>query len=324
MGKLPFERRNPTILTRREEPTNPSLGKKPSDRTYQELLKNGIVIIDKPKGPTSHQVAGWVRDMLGLESAGHSGTLDPIVTGVLPIALENGTKVLQSLLNAGKEYVCHMKIHQEASPAKIKDVLNQFVGDIMQLPPIKSAVKRQLRKRTIYYIEVIEINKQDVLFRVGCQAGTYIRKLCFDIGEKLGCGANMQQLVRTKAASFKPEHAVSLNELKDALEFAKQGDETLIRKVVMPFEQACNHLPKAWIFDTTISTVCHGAAIAVPGISKLDSDIKLDDMVAVFSLKGELVCLAKAMMTGQHMAVAQKGIALTPSRVIMPQGVYPK
>ncbi|HLP79082.1 MAG TPA: RNA-guided pseudouridylation complex pseudouridine synthase subunit Cbf5 [Acidobacteriota bacterium] len=322
--ELPALQTKRTVIVRREEPTNPAYGKSPENWDIKELLNNGIVCINKPKGPTSHQISGYVKDILGVSAAGHSGTLDPGVTGVLPIALGEGTKAVQALINAGKEYVCYMHIHKEISEEKIRNVCAKFVGDIMQLPPVKSAVKRQLRKRTIYYLDIIEIDGQDVLFRVGCQAGTYIRKLCSDIGAKLGCGAHMQQLIRTKAATFSDKEMHSLQELTDAVHYLQQGDESAIRKIVLPVTRALVHLPKVWVFDATIDPITHGAPVAIPGISKLESDIKKGDMVAVLSLKDEFVCLANAQMTSEEMQSQPKGIALTLARVYMKEGIYPK
>lgn len=153
-------------------------GKSPKERTTEELIDYGIVNIDKPKGPTSHQTSDYVKKILKIKKAGHSGTLDPAVTGVQPVALGKATRITQFLLTAPKEYVCLMHLHQEVEEEKIRNTTEQFIGKIQQLPPIKSAVKRELRTREIYEFEILEINGKDVLFRVRCQAGTYIRKLC--------------------------------------------------------------------------------------------------------------------------------------------------
>ena len=143
-------------------------GKNPKERTAEELIEYGIVNINKPKGPTSHQTSDYVKKILRIEKAGHSGTLDPAVTGVQPIALGRATRITQFLLTAPKEYVCLMHLHKEVEEEKLREVIKQFVGKIQQLPPIKSAVKRQLRTRKIYEFEILEIKKQDVLFRVKC------------------------------------------------------------------------------------------------------------------------------------------------------------
>src|SRR3989338_2052607 len=187
---LPFEKIESKILMRKEAETDEKYGCIPSERKTEEIIDFGIVNIDKPKGPTSHQVSDFVQKILHIGKSGHSGTLDPAVTGVLPIALGRGTRVVQTLLTAGKEYVAIMHMHKGFDERALRDLIQKkFIGKIEQLPPIKSSVKRQLRTRKIYYFEILEIDEQDVLFKVGSEAGTYIRKLIHDIGHKFGTGA---------------------------------------------------------------------------------------------------------------------------------------
>src|SRR3989338_478532 len=176
--KLPFENISREILVRKKAETDHNLGIKPEKRTVDMIINYGVVNIDKPKGPTSHQVSDFVQKILGINKSGHSGTLDPAVTGVLPIALGRATRVVEYLLHAGKEYVAVMHLHKEVSEEGVRVVFKEFTGKIMQKPPIKSSVKRVVREREIYYVDVLEIDGKDVLFKVGCQAGTYIRKLC--------------------------------------------------------------------------------------------------------------------------------------------------
>jgi len=323
---LPFEKRfeQAKILVKEEGTTNPKYGKNPKNNTMQELLQRGIVVIDKPPGPTSHQVADYAKKVLKISKAGHSGTLDPAVTGVLPVALQKSTRITHALLSAGKEYVCLMHIHKDISDEELDAVLKKFTGKISQLPPKKSAVKRQIRERKIYYINLLEREERDVLFIVGCQAGTYIRKLVHDIGERLGCGAHMAELRRTKAGPFNEDMAVTLQDLTDAFHFYKEGDESYLRKIIYPVEFGVKHLKKIWVFDEAIGSMCHGAYLKVPGISKLDSDIQQEDTVAVMSLKDELVLVGKAMMHSRDMFGSKRGIAIQTQQVFMKAGVYPK
>ena len=176
--QLPFEENNREIIIKKEVKTSEKFGKDPYTRNVEELINNGIININKPKGPTSHQVSSFVQNILNIKKSGHSGTLDPKVTGVLPVALEKATRIVNVLLPAGKEYVCLMHLHDDHQEYEIRKIMASFVGEINQLPPIKSAVKRQYRIRKIYYIKIHDIIGKDVLFTVGCQAGTYIRKLC--------------------------------------------------------------------------------------------------------------------------------------------------
>ena len=152
---LPKMDRKYEVLVKTEEETNPSYGHNPNERPITELLKCCFVNLDKPAGPTSHQAADYVKKILKAEKAGHSGTLDPKVTGVLAVGVGRAAKLSQLLLPAGKEYVGIMHLHEDVSEDLLKETINQFIGEIEQLPPIKSAVKRQLRKRSVYYFQVI-------------------------------------------------------------------------------------------------------------------------------------------------------------------------
>jgi H/ACA ribonucleoprotein complex subunit 4 len=342
MGLLPFERREKQILTKRAAETSPKYGKPPQERSTDELIQSGIVVIDKPEGPSSHQVSAYVKQILKLDQAGHSGTLDPGVTGVLPVALGAGTRIVQSMLPAGKEYVCLMHLHQPVPEAKLRATMATFVGKIKQMPPIKSAVKRQWRFRKIYYIEIIEMlprgsagNKsdqmqgseqgiQDVLYVVGCQAGTYIRKLCHDMGAALDVGAHMVELRRTKAAAFSEKDLATLQDLADAYHYyTQEQNEAPLRRVLHPIEDGVAHLAKIWIQDSAVDALCHGVQLKLPGIARLDNDIQQDDLVAVMTLKEELVLVGVALMPSKQM-LGEKGIAVRTTQVFMKPDTYPK
>jgi len=325
MNKLPFENISREVLTKKHCTAGKECGCDPYERPVEELLKYGVVNINKPAGPTSHIVADFVKQMVGISKAGHSGTLDPGVTGVLPVALGRATRITQVLLPAGKEYVALMHLHKPVDKVSLKRVLNKFVGGVEQLPPVRSAVKRRARQRKIYYIDVLEVEAQDVLFRVGCQAGTYIRKLCHDIGQSLGIGAHMAQLVRTKAGPFTDEHMVYLQDLKDGLHYWKNNnDDSLLRKIVYPVEFAIGHIPKVWVNDLAVDSVCRGADLKIPGVCRLNTGIQKDDLVAIMTLKGEFIGLGKAAVSGEEIILQEKGIAIKSHKVFMEPGVYRK
>ena len=282
MGDLPFEKIKREILLKKEAQTSDKFGFYPENRTVEELMQFGVINIDKPAGPTSHQVSAYLQKILNLDKAGHSGTLDPNVTGVLPITLNKSTKIVQTLLKAGKEYICLMHLHRPVEEFELYKVFEKFTGKIKQLPPIKSAVKRQIRERRIYYIELLDIIEQDVLFKVGCQAGTYIRKLVHDMGQELKVGAHMAQLRRTKAGPFNETSLFTLQDVSDAYYYYKEKkNDKFIRRVIMSIERAVSHLPKIWVIDTAVDSLCHGASLAVPGISKLEAGIEIDELVAI-------------------------------------------
>ena len=270
-------------------------------------------------------MVSWVKRILGIDRAGHSGTLDPKVTGVLPVMLGNGTKIANFLLRAGKEYVCVMHLHQELTENKVRAVCAEFIGTIYQRPPLRSSVKRILRTRRIYYLNVLEINGQDVLFRVGCQAGTYVRKLCHDIGEVLGCGAHMAELRRTRSGPFKEDNTLAtLHDIIDAYLFWKEeADDKSLLHYLQPLENGVRHLPQMIIRDTAVDALCHGANLAAAGVLQLHSDIRKGDDVAILTLKGELVALATAQQAAEQIVDAKSGIVADIQRVVLPAGVYP-
>jgi H/ACA ribonucleoprotein complex subunit 4 len=305
--------------------TNPNYGCPPENRPMYDHINMGVVNLDKPKGPTSHEITSWVKDILNINKAGHSGSLDPKVTGVLPIMLQKATKAIGSLRLSNKEYVCLMQLHDTVTADEIIRVCKEFEGPIFQKPPIKSAVKRKLRIRTIYYLNILEIKGSSVLLKVGCEAGTYLRKLCTDIGEAIGCGAHMQELRRTKTGPFCEDNMTTLHDLKDAYVFWREyGTESELRKFVQPVELALTHLPSIVIRDSTVDAICRGASLAIPGIVSLDANICNGDTVCLFTQKGEIVALCKASMDTDEILETKNGLAAITENVIMNAGTYPK
>jgi H/ACA ribonucleoprotein complex subunit 4 len=325
MDKLPFEDMDRSLIIKKDYTSSGKYGKKPLDRTTREMLDFGMVNIDKPAGPTSHQVSGFVKEILHLEKAGHSGTLDPGVTGVLPVGLHGATRIMQSLLTAGKEYVCLMHIHDDITEDKILEAVSKFQGKLMQLPPVKSAVKRQLREREVYYVNVLEIDGRDVLFKIGCQAGTYIRKWCHDFGLFINSNAHMVELRRTKSGPFTEHNLTTLQDLTDAYYYyTQENNDTKLRSLLITPEFAVSHLPKIYVMDTTVNSLCSGAYLKIPGVVKLESEIEKEDIVAIFTLKEELVLVGKALMSTEEIMNTDKGIILKTEQVFMARGIYPK
>jgi H/ACA ribonucleoprotein complex subunit 4 len=248
------------------------------------------------------------------------------VTGVLPIALEESTKTLQVVLAGGKEYVGVMKLHGDVSYEKIVEVFKEFTGRIYQRPPLRASVKRRIRIREIYYSQVLEVEGRNVLFKIGCQSGTYIRKIIHDIGEVLGCGAHMAELRRIRAGPYTENiNLVTLQDLSDAIFYLKEkGEEEPLKKAVMPVETSVELLAKVYVKDSAVDAICHGAHLAIPGIVKLSSKIRPDELVAIFTLKDELIALGKAKMSTEEILEKDHGIAVKTERVIMQPGTYPK
>lgn len=314
------------IILDKDAKTSPEYGYKPEDRTIDEHIKHGIINLDKPSGPTSHEIDIWVKDIMHVKKTGHGGTLDPKVTGVLPVAMDSATKALQLLLLSPKEYVCLMHLHEPVDDEKICDVLDEFTGKIYQLPPIKSAVKREVRVRNIYKIKLLQIrDNQDVLFRVECEAGTYIRKLCHDIGAVLGCGAHMAELRRTMAGAFKEDNTLTtLQDLTDAYYFYKHDDdESYLRSIIQPMEYAARFIKKIYVKDSAVDAICHGADLASSGIVKINKNIHKNNIVAVMTLKGELLGVGKSLFTTQQIIDDETQIVVNIQKVFIAPKTYP-
>jgi len=247
------------------------------------------------------------------------------VTGVLPITLAEATRVVQALLYSGKEYVCVMKLHGDVGTEQVEKVLGEFEDVIYQRPPLRSSVKRQLRTRRIYYLDFLEMEGRNVLLKVGCEGGTYIRKLCFDVGEVLGCGAHMQELRRTRAGPFVEGNSVILHDAAYwFMVWQEKKDEKLLKQFIQPMENALGLVPKIYIRDSAVDAVCHGASLTAPGVLSLETGIQRDSIVAVMSLKGEAVALAKAMASSEETLNMEHGVVAKTARVLMPRSTYPK
>ncbi|MDX1797718.1 MAG: RNA-guided pseudouridylation complex pseudouridine synthase subunit Cbf5, partial [Candidatus Lokiarchaeia archaeon] len=295
------------LLVKSQDNTHPNYGCEPEKRSIQSLLEYGVINLDKPSGPTSHEVVSWVRKILNISNAGHGGTLDPKVTGILPCALGNATRALSALLNAGKEYVGVMYLHTPEKKQRIEKIFKLFTGKIYQRPPLKSSVVRRLRIREIYYSKVIEVENNHILFRIGCEAGTYVRKFCFDLGEALCSGAHMLELRRTRVGNFKEtDNLISLQNLKDAYTiYQMEGNDYYLRKIIYPMERMVSHLPKIYVRDTAVDALCHGADLASAGICYIDARIKKNMLVAFMTLKKELIGFGTALKDAMEMFKAK-------------------
>ena len=313
------------MISKAQASSDPAYGKPPEMRNVYELLSTSFLNVDKPPGPTSHQVTAWVRDMLEVKKAGHAGTLDPNVSGVLPIGLNRATRLLRYLLFDTKEYVALMRLHRGADEDKIVEAMKNFSGEIEQRVPLRSAVKKRKRKRRISDLEILEIEGRDVLFRAEVESGTYIRTLCVDVGKALRTGANMVQLRRVRSSVFDERDSFILQDVIDAHRIWKDtGDETGIRKVLLPVERGFQNFRKVFVRDSSISALCHGADLALPGVVSFDEKIRKNSSVAIMSLKNELVAIGRVLMDGEPMYEKENGIAVDVETVVMERGTYPK
>ena len=309
--------------TKEEAETNPEFGSIPEERSIEELREKGIVLVDKPFGPQSNQVSTWIKKELDVKKTGHFGTLDPNATGILPIGINKGTRASKAMSKADKEYIFEANLGEGKKKAEIREVLNSFKGVNKQTPPEKSAVKREEREREAYETELLEVEEKQILGRVKCESGFYVRVLIDQLGEKLNTEAEMEELRRTQQADISEIETYTLQEIVDAYHYYNEGDEEELCKVLYPIEKAVSHLRKIAIKDSAVNAVANGADLGTQGISKLQDGITEGERVAITTLKGELIALGTAEMTSEQM-FDKDDKAATLESVHMKPETYPK
>ena len=265
----------------------------PTSRSTEDRRTFGVINLDKPPGPSSHQVVSWVKELVGVDRAGHAGTLDPKVTGCLPVLLGDATRLAQALVMGRKEYVTVLELHDDL-PTGFETVLATFEGELYQKPPRKSAVTRRLRTRTVYELDALETTDRSALVRIACERGTYVRKLCHDIGLALGTGAHMGELRRTATTPFDDRDLVTLHDLADAIAYAEAGDASALDELLHPAERAIEHLPSVTIAPSAAAAVANGAPVYAPGvIDATEADSTTDPLVRCVTPDGAAVCLGR-------------------------------
>jgi len=304
-------------LIKKHEASLTPFGCYPGARPLEEHIKNGIIVLDKPAGPTSNQIDKWVKEILNIKKCSHGGTLDPRVSGVLVIALEDSTKLMPILLSCKKEYVGIIHVHKDFDKNDVKEFFEKSIGKIKQLPPKKSAVARKVREREIYYLELLEIVDRNILFKIGCEAGFYVRRFADDLGKKLKTGAHLQELRRTKSGNFNEDYLITLQKLIDSID-----NEEKLRDIILPMEVAIEDIGKVVISDNSVDNICNGSPLYVNGIVRLEDNIKKEDWVGIFSLKGELVAIGKAKMHSEETFKKKRGLAVKTDKVLMKKGTY--
>ncbi|CAG8539521.1 8809_t:CDS:2 [Paraglomus brasilianum] len=304
-------------------------GCSPLKRSLSEYIRYGIINLDKPANPSSHEVVAWIRRILRVEKTGHSGTLDPKVTGCLIVCIDRATRLVKSQQGAGKEYVCVVRLHNAIESAKkLSQTLETLTGALFQRPPLISAVKRQLRIRTIHEAKLIEFDSDRNLgvFWVSCEAGTYIRTLCVHLGLLLGVGGHMEELRRVRSGSMsEEEYLVTMHDVLDAQWLYDQTrDESYLRRVIRPLETLLSTYKRIVVKDSAVNAICYGAKLMIPGLLRYESGIEVNEEVVLMSTKGEAIALGIALMTTAVMATCDHGVVAKIKRVIMERDTYPR
>ena len=272
----------------------------------------GVILVDKPRGPSSHQVAAWVGKMLKSD-VGHSGTLDPMVSGVLVVMLGKAVRLAPLLLIHEKEYVACMRLHADVPRERVEEVVKQFTGRIYQRPPRRSAVKRALRIRVIYKIDVLDMQDRLVLLKVQCEAGTYIRSLCVHIGNVIGCGGQMVELRRTKSGGFSCEESYTLHDIRDAVE---TGNISALSAMILPPEKAIADIPKIVIRDTAAKSIANGAILAGVGALSVEK-FSRGQSVTLVTQSGRLIALADSLFDSDKIECGKPGLIAKSTRVFV-------
>lgn len=306
-------------------------GCSPLKRPLAEYLRYGVINLDKPANPSSHEVVAWIKRILRVEKTGHSGTLDPKVTGCLIVCIERATRLVKSQQGAGKEYVAVVRLHGDlgASPvARVRRAVETLTGALFQRPPLISAVKRQLRVRTVYASRLLEFDEKRRLgvFWVKCEAGTYIRTLCVHLGYLLGVGGNMQELRRVRSGVMSEDVGmVTMHDVLDAQwVYDSTRDEAYLRTVVKPLEALLTGHKRIVVKDSAVNSVCYGAVLMVPGLLRFEDGIEVNEEVVIMTTKGEAVALGIAEMNTAVMATCDHGRVARIKRVVMERDTYPR
>ncbi len=301
-------------------------GVHPLERPIKDFIDRSVVNLDKPRGPTSHQVATWVKRLLEVDKTGHGGTLDPGVSGVLPIGINRATPAMRYIVGSPKEYVGVIKLHGDVPEKELDRVLKLFRrGRVYQKPPFRSSVRRKLRTREIYSFEVIERDGRDLLFHIKCESGFYVRKLAHDIGLILGIGAHLDELRRVAAGPFSESTIVSFYELYAGYKLLREeGLDKPIRRLLKPQEYIFRDYPKIIVKDTAVASVAYGAQLKRPGVYAYAGRFKAGDTVALFTRKSELVATAKALVDSTALESMDKGQVTETLRVFIDRDAYPR
>jgi len=296
---------------------------RPSDPVDEQVRRGAFLLLDKPRGPSSHQVTAWARDLLGVEVAGHAGTLDPNVSGVLWVGVGPALKLLPLVLEFPKRYVASVVFHGEVADPDLARVLTEFTGPIYQLPPVRSAVRRERRVRTIHRLTLVELAPPRALLDLVADSGTYVRTLAVDLGEALGVGAHMEELRRVGNGPFDERRAVALTVLADAVAARAAGDPSRLLALLHPIDEVWREFPAVVVRDGAASALAHGAGLASGGILSVPRPFARGARVALVGRSGELIATGVARYDSRDLASVRHGWVVEETRVFVDPARFP-
>jgi H/ACA ribonucleoprotein complex subunit 4 len=294
-----------------------------ADAVDARLRDGAFLLVDKPRGPSSHQVTAWARDMVGVEVAGHAGTLDPNVSGLLWVGIGPALKLLPLVLEFPKRYVASVVLHGPVPRPDIDRVLREFTGPIYQLPPVRSAVKRERRVRTVHRLELLDADGPRLLLDITADSGTYVRTLAVDLGEALGTGAHMEELRRVGTGPFREKDGAPLSVIADAVAARVAGDPGPLLALLHPIEQVWREFPAIVVKDGAASALAHGAGLASGGILALPKPFGRGARVTLLTRSGELVATGVARHRSDEVGQVKHGWVVDETRVFVDPSRFP-
>ena len=314
-----------TIVLDESAVTDDAIGTYPDQKTIEQRLESGFFLLDKGAGPTSHQVAAWVRDMLGLPRLGHGGTLDPFATGVLPLMSGKAMRLTKQILEQNKTYIAVFQFKNAISGEDLEEVMHKLTGRIYNVPPEISAVRVQVRTRKIHDFSLLDQHEKRIVARIRCEAGTYIRTMARDMGLLLNQPVELKELRREDSGSFSLDDCVQLHEIADAVWLWKECNEgEALLRMLHPTEKLLAGLPRIIVKDSAVAALAHGAPLLRPGLVSIPDDLTPGQNVLVTSIKGEAVCFVKVNCDSETITTMEKGEIARPSAVLMNDDVYPR
>ena len=279
-----------------------------------KAINNSVIVIDKPPGHASHEITTFVKKITHASRAGHAGTLDPDVSGVLPVALGRATKLLRYIAGKDKTYVGIIKFRNIMKKEEIEELFSRFTGEIVQTPPEVSAVRKRPRKRHVHHLKLIEVKGRLALFEAKVAAGTYIRTLCEDIGKRCG-GARLEELRRIAVGKTTEKESFGIYDVVDAMWFYEnKKDVTLLQKMLRAPESLID-LPRVFVKESALESVLSGAQVMIPAIENME-DAKPGQRVSMYC--GEKFIGVGVAQVSKDELKKKKGLAVKLERVHKP------
>ena len=304
--------------------TSDKYGCSPENRSIEQLLDSGFILLDKAPGPSSHQLSAWARDLLGLDKLGHGGTLDPFASGVLPLLAGKAMRLTSRILTHDKSYIAVLKFGRDVEINELEENISKLTGKVYNVPPEISAVRVQVRTRKISKFEIIDTSERLALVSIECESGTYVRTLARDLGLFLDTKVDLKELRRPSSGDFDLSMSVTMQQLADAYWLWENGDDAAMKMIVHPLELLLSELPKLVVKDGAASALSHGAPLNRPGVVSIPEDLPIGSEVLLCTLKGEAVAIAKLSQPTKIISEMKQGEVAKPHTVLMPEDTYPR